>query len=70
MFDADEGGARQGGTHDTELADARPDVEHARRPRRIGTVVEGRWWNRTARPIYGRKIVAVAIRYRGERDRF
>ena len=40
------------------------------RTRRIGTVVEGRWWNRTARPIYARKIVAVAIRYRGERDRF
>ena len=40
------------------------------RTRRIGTIVEGRWWNRTARPIYARKIVAVAIRYRGERDRF
>ncbi|HVN75620.1 MAG TPA: hypothetical protein VMT19_04830 [Thermoanaerobaculaceae bacterium] len=32
--------------------------------RRIGTVVEGPWWSRTARPIYGRRIVAVAIRYR------
>jgi hypothetical protein len=40
------------------------------RTRRIGTVVEGPWWNRSAYPVYGRKIIAVAIRYRGERDRF
>jgi len=39
------------------------------RTRRIGTVVEGPWWDRTVYPVYGRKIVAVAIRYTGERDR-
>lgn len=36
--------------------------------RRIGRVYEGPWWDRRAYPIYGRKIVAVAIRYRGERE--
>jgi hypothetical protein len=39
------------------------------RTRRVGTIVEGPWWNRRAYPVTGRKIVAVAIRYRGERDR-
>lgn len=34
------------------------------RTRRIGTVVSGTWWSRWHTPIYGRKIVAVAIRYR------
>ncbi len=33
------------------------------RTKRIGTVVEGPWWSRTAHPVYGRRIVAVAIRY-------
>jgi hypothetical protein len=33
------------------------------RTRRIGTLVEGPWWARSAYPVYGRKIVAVAIRY-------
>ena len=32
--------------------------------RRIGTVYEGPWWARSAYPVYGRQIVAVAIRYR------
>jgi hypothetical protein len=32
------------------------------RTRRVGRVIEGPWWDRTARPIYGRKIVAVALR--------
>jgi hypothetical protein len=31
--------------------------------RRVGTVVQGPWWSRSAYPVYGRKIVAVAIRY-------
>lgn len=31
--------------------------------RRIGTVYEGPWWARSAYPVYGRVIVAVAIRY-------
>ncbi len=35
------------------------------RTHRIGTVVEGPWWSRTARPIYGRKVVAVAIKFTG-----
>ena len=39
------------------------------RTRRVGTVYEGPWWDRHAYPMYGRKIVAVAIRYRGERER-
>ena len=30
---------------------------------RVGTVVEGPWWARSAYPVYGRRIVAVAIRY-------
>ncbi len=34
------------------------------RTRRVGTVVEGPWWDRTAYPVYGRRIVAVAIHYR------
>jgi hypothetical protein len=38
------------------------------RTRRVGTIVEGPWWNRRAYPITGRKIVAVAIRYRGEKE--
>jgi len=32
--------------------------------KRIGTVVEGPWWARSAHAVYGRRIVAVAIRYR------
>lgn len=31
--------------------------------KRIGTIVEGPWWARSAQPVYGRRIVAVAIRY-------
>ncbi|MBZ5588520.1 MAG: hypothetical protein LAO05_08150 [Acidobacteriia bacterium] len=31
--------------------------------RRIVTVVEGRWWTRSAHAVYGRRIIAVAIRY-------
>ncbi len=31
--------------------------------RRVGTVVQGPWWSRSSYPVYGRKIVAVAIRY-------
>src|SRR5512141_1656137 len=31
--------------------------------RRIGTVYEGPWWARSAYPVYGRQIIAVAIRY-------
>jgi hypothetical protein len=31
--------------------------------RRMGTVVTGSWWVRYATPIYGRVIVAVAIKY-------
>ena len=38
------------------------------RTRRIGRVYEGPWWDRRSFPIYGRKIVAVAIRFRGERE--
>jgi hypothetical protein len=38
------------------------------RTNRIGRVVEGPWWDRRVYPVYGRKIVAVAIRYRGERE--
>lgn len=38
------------------------------RTRRIGRVYEGPWWDRRSYPVYGRKIVAVAIRFRGERD--
>lgn len=34
------------------------------RTRRIGTVVSGTWWSRWQTPVYGRRIVAVAIRYR------
>ncbi|HSS45648.1 MAG TPA: hypothetical protein VLO07_09925 [Thermoanaerobaculia bacterium] len=39
------------------------------RTRRIGRVVEGPWWARSSYPVYGRKIVAVAIRYTGGRDK-
>ncbi len=39
------------------------------RTRRVGRVYEGPWWDRRSYPILGRKIVAVAIRYRGERER-
>jgi hypothetical protein len=38
------------------------------RTHRIGRVYEGPWWDRRSFPIYERKIVAVAIRYRGERE--
>ncbi|MDD5564110.1 MAG: hypothetical protein PHQ91_10390 [Thermoanaerobaculaceae bacterium] len=31
--------------------------------KRVGTVVQGPWWSRSAYPVYGRRIVAVAIRY-------
>ena len=31
--------------------------------RRIGSVIQGPWWARSSRPIYGRTIVAVAIRF-------
>jgi hypothetical protein len=34
------------------------------RTRRMGTFVSGPWWSRQASPVYGRVIVAVAIRYR------
>ena len=33
--------------------------------KRVGTIVEGPWWDRRAFPVYGRKIVAVAIKYKG-----
>jgi hypothetical protein len=33
------------------------------RYKRVGTVTQGPWWARSARPIYGRTIVAVAVRY-------
>jgi hypothetical protein len=36
------------------------------RTRRVGRVIEGPWWDRTAHPVYGRKIVAVALRVGGE----
>lgn len=32
--------------------------------RRVGTFVTGPWWSRSHTPVYGRVIVAVAIRYR------
>jgi hypothetical protein len=32
--------------------------------KRVGTVYSGPWWVRSATPIFGRKIVAVAIRYK------
>jgi hypothetical protein len=38
------------------------------RTNRIGRVYEGPWWDRRVYPVYGRKIVCVAIRYRGERE--
>lgn len=31
--------------------------------KRIGTVIQGPWWARSSYPVYGRTIVAVAIRY-------
>lgn len=36
----------------------------ADRTRRLGTIVDGPWWARRHYPVYGRVIVAVAIRYR------
>ncbi|MGD1146631.1 MAG: hypothetical protein ABR961_01615 [Thermoanaerobaculaceae bacterium] len=36
----------------------------ADKTRRIGTIVDGPWWARNAHPVYGRQIVAVAIRYK------
>ncbi len=39
------------------------------RTRRIGRIYEGPWWDPRVYPVYGRKIIAVAIRYRGERER-
>ena len=33
--------------------------------KRVGRIVEGPWWDRRAFPVYGRKIVAVAIKYKG-----
>ena len=42
--------------------------------KRVGTVVQGPWWSRSEYPVYGREIVAVAIRYEespeGPRHRF
>lgn len=38
------------------------------RTNRIGRVYEGPWWDRRAYPVFARKIVAVAIRFRGERE--
>ncbi len=35
------------------------------RTRRMGTVVTGTWWVAYARPLYGRVIVAVAVKYKG-----
>jgi hypothetical protein len=32
--------------------------------KRIGTIYEGPWWGRSAAPVYGRKIVAVAIHFK------
>jgi hypothetical protein len=32
--------------------------------KRIGTVYQGPWWARSSYAVYGRRIVAVAIRYR------
>lgn len=32
--------------------------------KRIGTVYQGPWYARSSYPVYGRKIVAVAIRYK------
>ncbi|OFV80390.1 MAG: hypothetical protein A2Y78_04705 [Acidobacteria bacterium RBG_13_68_16] len=34
------------------------------RTKRIGTVYQGPWWARSSHAVYGRKIVAVAIRYK------
>ena len=34
------------------------------RTKRIGTVYQGPWWARSSYAVYGRRIVAVAIRYR------
>ncbi len=31
--------------------------------KRIGTVIQGPWWARSSYPVYGRTIVAVAIRF-------
>lgn len=35
------------------------------RTKRVGTYVTGSWWVRYRTPVYGRQIVAVAIRYQG-----
>lgn len=35
------------------------------RTRRVGTFVSGNWWVRHYAPVYGRQVVAVAIRYQG-----
>lgn len=32
--------------------------------RRVGTFVSGPWWARSASPVYGRVVIAVAVRYR------
>lgn len=34
--------------------------------RRVGTLIEGPWWARSRTPVYGRKIVAVAIKFKNE----
>ncbi len=31
--------------------------------KRVGTVIQGPWWSRSSYPVYGRTIVAVAIRF-------
>jgi hypothetical protein len=38
------------------------------RTKRVGTYVSGGWWVRHHSPVYGREIVAVAIRYQGARS--
>lgn len=35
------------------------------RTKRVGTFVSGNWWVRHYAPVYGRQVVAVAIRYQG-----
>lgn len=32
--------------------------------KRVGTVYQGPWWGRSSYAVYGRKIVAVAIRHK------
>lgn len=36
--------------------------------KRVGTIVSGPWWARSRTPVYGRKIVAVAVKFKGERE--